>query len=117
MNHTLEEVAPGAGPSPLFLEKLSMARAALAAGAPRLIGQTTPAVTDVDILQFALNLAYLEAEFDTYATTGAGIDRLGAQAGGTDRHHRLGHGRRNQRRAERLPVSQPGLGRGDGTGV
>jgi hypothetical protein len=38
-------------------------------------GQST--ITDVDIVQFALNLEYLEAEFYTLAKTGQTIDQLG----------------------------------------
>ncbi|HEY3781666.1 MAG TPA: ferritin-like domain-containing protein [Fimbriimonadaceae bacterium] len=38
--------------------------------------------TDVAVLQFALNLEYLEAEFYTYATSGQGISTFGIQTSG-----------------------------------
>ena len=55
---------------------LAMGGAALAtlAFAPKAEAQT--AVTDNDILNFALNLEYLEAQFYTLAASGVTIDKL-----------------------------------------
>jgi hypothetical protein len=62
-----------------FLNKLALGTAALAAmdgAASRALGQSS-GPTDVDIINFALNLEYLEAEFYTMATSGLTIDQMG----------------------------------------
>ena len=72
-----------------FLTKIGIAGAALSATRGTGIAQSGTGPTDADILNFALNLEYLEAEFYTMVTTGKTIDQLGigitgaGTAGGT----------------------------------
>ena len=76
-HNLIEEVAAEAPDRRRFLRKMGIASAAVMAGAAVSKAQTTtpPAVTDAQILTFALNLEYLEAEFYTVATTGEYIDK------------------------------------------
>jgi hypothetical protein len=64
---------------------LALGGAALAglafAGVKLADAQSTPAYSDSDILNFALNLEYLESQFYTLATTGKTIDELGIGIG------------------------------------
>jgi ferritin-like protein len=64
---------------------LALGGAALAglafAGVKLAEAQSAPAYTDADILNFALNLEYLEAQFYTLATSGKTIDQVGLGIG------------------------------------
>ncbi len=65
-----------------FMSRVAVAGAFLAPTA-RLANAQAAGITDVDILHFALNLEYLEAEFYTVATTGKTLAQSGFSVSGT----------------------------------
>ncbi len=74
----LQNVIEAAPDRRRFLNKLALGGAAAAAmGTGRIALGQSGGPTDVDIINFALNLEYLEAEFYTVATSGLTIDQMG----------------------------------------
>jgi hypothetical protein len=72
----VDKVLAAAGHRRSFIKNLGLASAAagIVGSGSLLEAQTTTGPTDIDILNFALNLEYLEAEFYTVATSGLTID-------------------------------------------
>ena len=78
----IDEVVSASPNRRRFLKTLAAASAGVTAMSmtgvtPAKAQSATPTPTEIEVLQFALNLEYLEAEFYTYVVNGHGIDYYG----------------------------------------
>jgi hypothetical protein len=96
-----------------FVRKLGVASAALGTMAATHSANAQSGLTDVDILNFALNLEYLDAEFYNIAYSGLSLDQLGVNISGTGKvgssigAHQLSFpDSRTQRLAEELAADE-----------
>lgn len=79
-NNIIDEALSNAPNRRSLLKKLAFAGAAVSASQSLLKAQSP---TAADVVQFALNLEYLEGEFYSVATTGQTIDQRGVPITGT----------------------------------
>jgi hypothetical protein len=81
----IQEVAAESPNRRSFVRKLGLASAVVGAAAtPKFASaQTSTGPSDVDILNFALNIEYLDADFFTIATTGMTVDQAGIDISGS----------------------------------
>ena len=87
MSKIIQEVVKASPNRRKFLKTLGAATAAVTAlgadtRAEAQSSSSTPTATEVAVLNFALNLEYLESEFYTYGQYGFGIEQLGIKISG-----------------------------------
>jgi hypothetical protein len=73
-NNLFDDLASASPNRERFMKKMDAASAMMGGGSPT---GATEAITETDVLNFALNLEYLEAEFYTYAVEGKSITSFG----------------------------------------
>ena len=73
-NNLFDDLASASPNRERFMKKMDAASARMGGGSPT---GATEAITETDVLNFALNLEYLEAEFYTYAVEGKSITSFG----------------------------------------
>jgi hypothetical protein len=73
-NNLFDALASASPNRERFMKKMDAASATMSGGSPT---GATEAITETDVLNFALNLEYLEAEFYTYAVEGKSITSFG----------------------------------------